>query len=130
MTSMPFWNLILDDFRQLIFSLQSPPGFCSRGDELEHHELGGRRRLLDFYIADCNVDVYIGGDFASLGGVLIPKPVLTVNVTQMLTLTNTKEDTLRSDQRRGQSVAAFGGDRPLDSRAVSHDRWVGNSDQG
>ena len=43
----------------------------------------------------------------------IPKPVLTVNVTQMLTLTNTKEDTLRSDQRRGQSVAAFGGDRPL-----------------
>jgi hypothetical protein len=22
----------------------SPPGFCSRGDELEHHELGGGRR--------------------------------------------------------------------------------------
>src|SRR3984957_17140830 len=34
----------LDDFRQLVFSLQSPPGFCRRGDELEHHELGSRRR--------------------------------------------------------------------------------------
>jgi hypothetical protein len=22
-----------DDFRQLVFSLQSPPGFCRRGDE-------------------------------------------------------------------------------------------------
>jgi hypothetical protein len=30
----------LDDFRQLVFALQSPPGFCGRGDELEHHELG------------------------------------------------------------------------------------------
>src|ERR1700722_3829970 len=34
----------LDDFRQLVFSLQPPPGFCRRGDELEHHELGSRRR--------------------------------------------------------------------------------------
>jgi hypothetical protein len=34
----------LDDFRQLIFALQSPPGFCGRYDELEHHQLGGRRR--------------------------------------------------------------------------------------
>jgi hypothetical protein len=25
-----------DDFRQLIFALQSPPGFCGRGGELEH----------------------------------------------------------------------------------------------
>jgi hypothetical protein len=31
----------LDDFRQLIFALQSSPGFCGRGDELEHHQLGG-----------------------------------------------------------------------------------------
>jgi hypothetical protein len=34
----------LDDFRQLVFSVQSPPGFCRRGDEVEHHELGGHRR--------------------------------------------------------------------------------------
>jgi hypothetical protein len=34
----------LDDFRQLVFSLQSPPGFRGRGDELERHQLGGRRR--------------------------------------------------------------------------------------
>ena len=34
----------LNDFRQLVFSLQSPPGFCRSGDELEHHELGGYRR--------------------------------------------------------------------------------------
>jgi inorganic pyrophosphatase len=40
----------LDDFRQLIFSLQSPPGFCSRGDDdrvfavprRSHAELGLR----------------------------------------------------------------------------------------
>jgi hypothetical protein len=34
----------LDDFRQLIFALQSSPGFCGGVDEFEHHELGGRRR--------------------------------------------------------------------------------------
>ena len=33
-----------DDFRQLVFSLQSPPGFCSRCDKLEHQDLGGFRR--------------------------------------------------------------------------------------
>jgi hypothetical protein len=37
------WN-----FRQLIFALQSSSGFCSRGDELEHHQLGGRRRQGSF----------------------------------------------------------------------------------
>jgi putative tryptophan/tyrosine transport system substrate-binding protein len=33
-----------NDFRQLVFSFQSPPGFRGSGDELEHHQLGGRRR--------------------------------------------------------------------------------------
>lgn len=36
----------LDDFRQLIFSLQSSPSFGGRGNELEHHELGNRRWYL------------------------------------------------------------------------------------
>jgi hypothetical protein len=44
---------------------------------------------------------------------VMPKAVLTVNISELLTLTGTKEDTLRSDQRRGQSVTAFGGDKPL-----------------
>src|SRR5450755_4288433 len=34
----------LDDFRQLVFTFQSPPGFGGGVDEFEHHELGGRRR--------------------------------------------------------------------------------------
>ena len=33
-----------DDLRQLVFALQSPPGFRGRGDELEHHELGSLGR--------------------------------------------------------------------------------------
>ena len=33
-----------DDFRQLVFALQSTPGFCCCGDKLEHHELGSRCR--------------------------------------------------------------------------------------
>jgi hypothetical protein len=75
-----------------------------------------RRGLRQWMLLHCSLqcsDVFVSNDFPSLGGVSIPKPVMTVNVTQLLTLTNTKEDTLRSDQRRGQSVAAFGGDRPL-----------------
>jgi hypothetical protein len=33
-----------NDFRQLVFSLQSPRGFRGSGYKLEHHELGGRCR--------------------------------------------------------------------------------------
>src|SRR4249919_3669535 len=33
-----------NDFRQLVFSFQSPPGFRGSGDELEHHQLRGGRR--------------------------------------------------------------------------------------
>jgi hypothetical protein len=33
-----------DDFRQLVFTFQSQPGFGGGVDEFEHHELGGRRR--------------------------------------------------------------------------------------
>jgi hypothetical protein len=47
----------LNDFRQLIFALQSSPGFCGRGDELEHislavvavlwvQHIGWRRRMI------------------------------------------------------------------------------------
>ena len=34
----------LDDFRQLIFALQTSPCFRGGVDEFEHHELCGRRR--------------------------------------------------------------------------------------
>jgi hypothetical protein len=34
----------LDDFRQMIFALQSPPSFRGGSYELEHHQLGGSCR--------------------------------------------------------------------------------------
>jgi len=33
-----------DNFRELFFTLQSPPCFRGDVDEFEHHELGGLRR--------------------------------------------------------------------------------------
>ena len=37
-----------DDFRQLVFALQSAPCFGGRRDELEDHELGGSGRQRSF----------------------------------------------------------------------------------
>ena len=40
------------------------------------------------------------------------KPVLTVNIIELLTMTDGKENTVASDLRRGYGVGAFGTDRP------------------
>ena len=37
-----------DDLGQLVFALQTPPGFCRRADQLEHHEAGGLGRQRSF----------------------------------------------------------------------------------
>jgi hypothetical protein len=37
-----------DEFGQLVFALQTPPGFCRRTDQLEHHEAGGLGRQRSF----------------------------------------------------------------------------------